>query len=434
MQVAAPSHPDLSQGIDGPFVVTFTAHLPFPVGIPNDLGHTIWLYHPFVDRRYAEVYKRPFVNIRVFDLPKSGLPVWREGTHQALRHFYGFNMEEDPTDRYGEDQFIEHNQWVTLETPWSELEGYPADPFHRALGTFNGFLQATLILTKDIRIRRISSHDLRPVVIIGAKPHRDKWRNLGAMYMHPEAQDDSVLTIDRPFDQDELNDALAAIITQRPYMTTMVWRARAQRALRQTGDGADAVISFQIAAESLLFETFRMMLVDEGLTSVQIATELERDRPFKRFFTDIFPAKLGGNWHTDHLGTPVGIYWSDLYLVRNSIIHAGMIAHTGHAEAAQKAYWGLRDHLENRLCINHKKYPRTVAVRLGRDGLEQRGQLTRWMRDFIDKAEAEPGIWYWPHDLAGRTKSGETLPGAIPQQQGRPARLRIDGPLPGASL
>src|SRR5206468_1170684 len=102
-------------------------------------------------------------------------------------------------------------------------------PFHRCLAVFNSFLQATLLITRDIRVRMPASHDLRPVVIIGAWPKGGKWRELTSMYMHPEAVRESLLTVDKPFDQDELNSALSAMVNQKPYITTIMWRTRAQR-------------------------------------------------------------------------------------------------------------------------------------------------------------------------------------------------------------
>jgi hypothetical protein len=51
------------------------------------------------------------------------------------------------------------------------------------------------------------------------------------MYMHPEAMTESLLTVDKPFDQDELNSAMSAIVTQKPYITTIMWRVRAQVAV-----------------------------------------------------------------------------------------------------------------------------------------------------------------------------------------------------------
>jgi hypothetical protein len=73
------------------------------------------------------------VNIRVFDLPQSGLPAWEKGAHAALKYFYNFDLQDDAARRYGEEAFTERNQWVTLETPWGALQGYDADQFHRCL-------------------------------------------------------------------------------------------------------------------------------------------------------------------------------------------------------------------------------------------------------------------------------------------------------------
>ena len=218
VQPEVPGRPDLAREVGGPFVVTFTARLPFPIGVPNQLGHTIWLAQPFLDGEYTAAYQRPFVNIRVFDLPQSGLRTWAQGTHEALKYFYDFDLEDDASERYGEDVFREHNQWVTLETPWGAIQDYESDPFHRCLNLFNLFLQATLIITRDIRIRLVSSHDLRPLVIVGAWPKGGGWRQLSDMYMHPGATPESLLTTDKPFDQDQLNGTLSAIVTQKPFI------------------------------------------------------------------------------------------------------------------------------------------------------------------------------------------------------------------------
>lgn len=377
------------------------------MGIPNDLGHSIWLRAPFADPTAEAAFARPFINIRLFEIAESGLPTWRTGTHAAIKKFYGVDLDHDPDGRYGEDQFTARDQWVTLETPHAVVAGEdesadPAFAFHRCLGALNLFLQATLLLTRDIRVRTVSSHDLRPVVVIGAKPRSAPWRLLSTMYMHPESQPESVLTLDKPFTQDELNEALTAIGTNRPFMMTMVWRSRAQRSLRQTGDASDSIISFRIAAESLLFDTYRMLLVDEGMTSDAITAELERDIPFKSLLTRIFPQKLGGQWDITRPQSAVGRYWKDLYLVRNEVIHAGLQAHGGQADEAQKAYWGLRDHVEERLWATHTRYPRSLLVRLGEAGLADRGWLTAGLRRLIEQTESEPGPFYWPYDQAGR--------------------------------
>jgi hypothetical protein len=63
-----PPQLELAELVDGPFVATFTAHLPFPVGIPNKLGHSISWNFPFKEEAAKESFgERPFVNIRVFE-------------------------------------------------------------------------------------------------------------------------------------------------------------------------------------------------------------------------------------------------------------------------------------------------------------------------------------------------------------------------------
>ncbi len=203
-------------------------------------------------------------------------------------------------------------QWVSLETPAAptvqELQhDDPAFAFHRCLSAFDLFVRGLQVATHDIRIRPISSHDLRPLVLIGARTGDGVWRLLTSMKMHPEATPDSLPSGRAPITEEELGLALTAIQTGKPYMTTMLWRFRAQRALRQEGDASDAIISFQVAAESLLFDTYRMMLIDEGRTSEEIASELEGERSFRSLVTTIMPERLGGRWDAKATGTPVSV-------------------------------------------------------------------------------------------------------------------------------
>jgi hypothetical protein len=207
-----------------------------------------------------------------------------------------------------------------------------------------------------------------------------------------------------PFNEDDLNNARAAMSTGYPYLTTILWRSRAQRALRLTGDPADTIISFQIAAESLIYDTYRMLLIDEGHSSTEIADLLRHEVQFKSMLTNLLPAKLGGQWDVTRAGSPVCLYWNDLYLVRNAIVHTGFKAHGGHADEAQAAYRALRDHLEERLWAKHTSYPRSVLARFGRSALEAQGRWVRAMQDCAARFESEPGPWHLPHDLAGRPR------------------------------
>lgn len=302
-----------------------------------------------------------------------------------------------------------HDQWVTLETPCAptaaDLErDDPAFAFHRCLFAFNGSLRGVQAATRDVRIRPIVSHNLRPVVVVGALLPSRRWTFLTALLMHRESRPHPLPPEGGPVTEAQLNAGLKAVITQQPYLTTSLWRSRAQRALRQNGDSADAIISFQVAAESLLFDTYRMILVDEGLSSAEIENTLNLELPFKWLLVKTMPSKLGGQWGVTRSGTAVRDYWQKLYLVRNSVVHAGFEPHGGHAEEAQEGYRQLRDHVEERLLAKSTLYPRCVLVRFGSERLEGRGLLARRMRRLMDAFADEPGPWYWAFDAAGRAE------------------------------
>ena len=399
--------------IGEPVVYTFTAPLAFPLGIPDTLGHTIQIPEPFFDPEDSKVFgPYPTVDIRVFTFEEDGLPMWPPGLHEAIKHFYGYDFVGDPEERYGEASLTAHRQWVTFETPSAPTDEElktedPGFAFHRCLWAFNLFLRAVQAATRDIRIRPISSHDLRPVVVIGVRKGDGSWEFLNTLLMHPEARPDPLPPAGGPITEEQLLEGLYAVQTNQPYLTTILWRSRAQRAIRQVGDPSDAIISFQVAAESLLFDTYRMLLVDEGFASGEIQAELDKERPFKSLLTTTMPSKLGGRWDVTAPDTPVGEYWENLYKLRNAVVHRGYEPHGRQAEAAQRAYWGLRDHLEDRLRAKRTIYPRTVLARLGKKGLKKCGVLSRRMRRVLAEIENESDPWHWPYDLASREPPAE---------------------------
>ncbi|MGA8744852.1 MAG: hypothetical protein WB507_03195 [Solirubrobacterales bacterium] len=393
--------------VEDPCIYTFAAHLPFALGLPDRLGHSITFEEPFADPQDTELFgPRVFTDIRLFTHLTPGLPAWPPGVTDALRRFYDFELDDDPEARYGEDDVNAHEQWVSLETPGAptaaELgEDDPGFAFHRSLKALNLFLRVLYMHTHDIRIRPITTHDLRPVVVLGAWTCDRRWHHLTDMLMHPEAGHDALPPSGPPITEAKLKAGLAAVGAGKPYLTTSLWRARAQRALRR-GDPADAIISYQVTAESLLFDTYRMLLVDGGISAGDLDSKLNSELPFKTLLIREMPPLLGGSWDVTRTGSPIGNYWHKLYLVRNRIVHAGLEPHGGHAQDAEAGYRALRDHLEDRLRANQTRYPRTVLARLGPDGFADGGRVSRRMRKTLASIKAEVGPWYWPYDQAGR--------------------------------
>lgn len=363
----------------------------------------------FKDSADAATFRQVFVNIRFFDNTTSGLPVFQKGIHAAMKSFYNYDVDGSPEDRYGEDKFIEHDQWVTLETPYAPTveEDPVTDPaytFHRCLQVLNLFLQSTLLVTGDVRIRTVSSHDFRPIMVVGARKLANKWSLLSYMQMHPEFSTPNGLIPESipGLTQDLLNSGIEAISAEKPYITTIVWRSRAQRSMQQAGDATDAIINYQIAAESLLFDTYRMLLVDEGLSSSEITSEVNSDTPFKSLITRILPGKIGGQWDVTLPKTPVGAYWSNLYEMRNQIMHAGVPANMDQALEARRAYRGLVKHLEGRLLERRNRYPRTALVRFGLQRIQAEVKISRAFLEKLTQIEGETTPYFLPYDEAGR--------------------------------
>jgi hypothetical protein len=148
----------------------------------------------------------------------------------------------------------------------------------------------------------------------------------------------------------------------------------------------------------MLFDTYRMLLVDEGLTADAIQAQLDEELQFKRLLTYVIPVRLKGKWNVTEPGTPVGRYWKDLYQARNALIHRGVRPHGGQAAAAQEAFRGLRDYLEQCMWNMHRTYPRTLLARVGEKQLLARGWMNHWMRNKIEEINEGAQPFYWPWD------------------------------------
>lgn len=399
---------DAFNDIGGPYVATFTGRIPFLLGVPDHLGHTLSLPHPFVDPEAAAAFgAHPKINIRVCKVSASGIPMRAPGADQALKRFYGYDLPEGLADRFAEDKLKEHEQWVTLETPGAiaELED-PADKafaFHRCLAFFNHFIQAVMVATNDFRLRTVVAQDFRPAVVVGAITFADrKWRHVTDMMLFPEFPYQQAM-LDKPsFNETQFQQGLELVRNNAPFVRALMWHGRASDALRRTGDAASAIVGLQTAAEALLFDTYRMLLVDEGRSLGEIEIELSTEPAFATLVKTLLKDRLGGQWDPTVASTAVGKYWEHLYQVRNDTVHRGFQPHLGQAEEARDAYVTLFEYVAERVRTKCRTYPRTLLALIGEEGLSGRGWLSSWMSKFADGVKAEPGIYFQPWDEAGR--------------------------------
>ena len=122
-----------------------------------------------------------------------------------------------------------------------------------------------------------------------------------------------------------------------------------------------------------MFDTYTMLLVDDGNSKQEIDQQLASEPAFATLVKTLLKDKLGGHWDPTLLATPVGRYWEKLYQVRNDVVHRGFEPHFGHAEEARDAYVGLVDFVASRVREKARRYPRTLLALVGEEGLRERG-------------------------------------------------------------
>lgn len=399
---------DVFEGLTGPHLATFTGRIPFLLGVPDDLGHTISSSHPFVDPDAARVFgSRPIVNIRGFAQRTAGIATRAAGASGALRHFYNRDFPSGTAERFAETELASYEQWVTLETPAAlAADEDPADDaytFHRCLACFNIFIRSVMVATQDPRLRPVVQHDFAPAVTIGALMlDSGTWHHITDLMLFPDFPHQQDMLEKPRFTEAEFVSGLRRIQHQAPFIRALFWQARVEDAMRRTGDAAGAIVGLQTAAEALLFDTYRMLLVDEERTKDEIDAELAAEPTFSTLVKTLLKDRLGGQWDPTSSSTPVGRYWTTLYQLRNDVVHRGFEAHMGHAEQAKVVYEDLVGFVADRLRSRCRRYPRTLLALLGEDALRDRGWLSASMRSFVIGLRAEPGYFFQPWDQAGR--------------------------------
>jgi hypothetical protein len=194
----------------------------------------------------------------------------------------------------------------------------------------------------------------------------NRWEEHGPMLMHPDAKERVPLSVGAI--EVRLADATDAIVHQKPFVDTFQWQARAERR-KYEGDSADAIVSFQVAAETLLYELWALLLRDKGVSEEEIDAR-RAQLPFASLVKRELAHHLGGSWDVTNVERPVGHYWTNLYLLRNRITHGGYLPHGGDAEAAESAFFGLDEFLDNRLNAVSSSYPGASAAKLNASYLE----------------------------------------------------------------
>jgi hypothetical protein len=199
-------------------------------------------------------------------------------------------------------------------------------------------------------------------VPVGVRDVNGAWTFLMMLFMRPEAGIPSYPTSLTPEQLAAFAGAVQGLTLEHPFLRGKDLELTAFRQAYALDDLTSAIISFQTAMESTLFELWHLTMVDSGMTRSEIDAEIQSDMPFKTLLTSKLPSVLGGRWDIQAENTPVGAYWRDLYSLRNRVVHSGMIVQEWQLNNARSAYDALINYVAGRLLPKWRTYPRTVTA------------------------------------------------------------------------
>jgi hypothetical protein len=385
---------NLPPGVNAPArVAVFYLRLPVPIRLSG--GPYVSLVGATDDSEGSP----PWVLIELRQLEADPPPAWPPGFLGELDTLLGAVPSALAPPKASRQEIHVHT-WAVCTAPVAPDGNVEPSPYFDAcLAQLNRIVRAYVMVTKETGVRPVTKEDL-PFVLIWELRWGDNFDTSDASLM--------VLHMNLPLPSPPLppDDEIQVLIAannanpslDHPFVVQREWLDRARYARFQEGDREGAVIFLQTAAESLLRGVFSMALVDRGSDSPQIRAAEDAMESFKTLLQRGIPSELGGDWSLTGEGK-VATYWTNLYRLRNRIVHGARYVSGTDAEAALASFSGLVEYINELLLRQPRRFPRTLLALLGEPGLRRRHA---WTKEFADAAAAvvgEPNPYWRPIDL-----------------------------------
>ncbi|MDN5768456.1 MAG: hypothetical protein L0H96_09270 [Humibacillus sp.] len=384
--------------LDGSEVAfTYAFPLPFQIPVPDgfawDATFADWQFCPCQGQATHE----PVVTATVQRLDVPMAQLLPGDTVKAMKAFYGHDLETYVSISNSEVPYA--RSYVSLETPPFLLTTDPhdcatasrEDAWHfwllRSVPALNAMIRAAGTVTQDHSLVEVDYRDLGHLVIQGARLEDNSWVPLGPMFLNLETGGPR-----EPLDAQwafGLEIRFFHWANDYPFVKARFFRQKAANDRFIRGDLLSAIISLNTAAEVMLFDAYRLILIDQGAQTEEGITDQAHAMNFSALVKTTLPQLLGGNWR----GPALTAFWDDLYKRRNSAVHAGVIPAENDVLAAEEAFDGLETFLGERLTAKWKTFPRALMCLLGED---LRGSKLAAKADFLALKETVlADMFYW---------------------------------------
>lgn len=389
------------QYFDPPYLKGFYAILPDAMPIPD--GTTLTFYteepeplledvrgvvHPDLPPIPERYSGRNFVSIKVLQVVDDAVNPMEADNSLLMKAFSRICAPQDdfkaishPTDR-----FRTVVEMVTFVARPEDLIGKPSkpDPLTRCLDKLFDFHRAYRILA-HLPCEELTYKRLFPLVVT-TRRRIDELEvmpdGIVMLDMTPNRMGVSISSIGK-VNLDDVVSVYSRLSVGDPAVAYMERVTDALFAYRELGKNAEAVVHLATACEVLLDGLLGMLLWEDQNPESDAAIIFSKDIT-PRVKTEYAPL-LGGQWSLS-LGA-VGNWYEKVGGLRNRVVHAGYQPGDRETEQSFDAVNDLATYVLDRLYDKCAKYPGTAWNFLGKQGFDDRGGVTRRMKEWLDAGE-----------------------------------------------
>jgi len=278
--------------------------------------------------------------------------------------------------------------------------------FERCLRAINMVCDASRLVADDLYSRPLSKESLDPTLTwFDVDIQSNELGSRHEMRLHSRvynprlvAQDPEAIHVRLSQDVSRRLEAESAALSHPLHMARLL--ASQAETQRWYGERSAAVITLQAAVETLATGLYRLLLVDEGLDSAEIDEQAKAS--FRSVLRGRLPDILGGRWTGP--GAAPEQYWTDVYRVRNALVHAGKEPPWWHLNEGAKTHQALIGFIDQRLLVAWRHHPRTLVA-----WCEQWAggslALPRAAQPIADALLQEAQAYWLPRDLGGANQN-----------------------------
>lgn len=230
--------------------------------------------------------------------------------------------------------------------------------FINILEKLNNYIYAYRLLFEDWKTKKLSSENLHCSIMTSVYS-LPKWNEVKSDPLMINTNYENIL-LNSTEEYIDVIESFGMYLNTRenPFITSHKFFAESRYFLFN-GHYQESIIYAQMCIESFLNSIYRMIRLSQGKQTSEIDKEFD-DISFMKRIKKTIHIELGGNWELEKGNKEVHSWYSEVYLLRNRIVHGGYTVLQHEAYKAFTCTYDFCKFLDLRVKCNNKKFPKIV--------------------------------------------------------------------------